>query len=294
MKTNLIVIIICIIPAVGFIFFLLFIESRKRHFKKARSLITERPKTNAFLIDYSKYEMTGKEKAKYILIAYVALFGIGYVFFRNIFICVMISMLAFIYPSLKKKDIIKRRKSDLSLQFRDALQSLSASLSAGKSVESAFKSALEDLKMLYPDKNTYIIREFELINRKVDMNETLQSALADFAARADIDDITNFVDVFTICKSTGGNLVEVIKNTSSVINQKIEIKNEIEVIVAEQKFNQKILTVMPFGLLLLIISSSPDYVKPLYSPKGNIVMFIVLSLLALAHFIGEKIMDIKV
>ena len=126
------------------------------------------------------------------------------------------------------------------------------------------------------------------------MNETLASALEDFAMRADIDDIKNFVDVFAICKNTGGNLVEVMKNTAAIISQKIDIRNEINIIVAEQHLNQRILSIMPFALMTIIILSSPDYVEPLYTPVGNIIMFIVLSLIIGAYFIGKKIMDIKV
>ena len=112
--------------------------------------------------------------------------------------------------------------------------------------------------------------------------------------RADIDDIKNFVDVFAICKNTGGNLVEVMKNTAAIISQKIDIRNEINIIVAEQHLNQRILSIMPFALMTIIILSSPDYVEPLYTPVGNIIMFIVLSLIIGAYFIGKKIMDIKV
>jgi len=45
----------------------------------------------------------------------------------------------------------EKRKSELNLQFKDLLYSISASLTAGKSVETAFKEALNDLCILYPD-----------------------------------------------------------------------------------------------------------------------------------------------
>lgn len=88
--------------------------------------------------------------------------------------------------------------------------------------------------------------------------------------------------------------MEVIRNTTSVINQKIEIMNEIDVIIAEKKFSQEIMSVTPFGLLMLISTGSPDYIEPLFNARGHLVMFAVLILLAASYFLGAKIMDIEV
>lgn len=244
--------------------------------------------------DYRTYSMSRLELFKCYVTANCVLVAAGWVFFRDTYICVALCSLSFIYPVLKKKDIIKKRKENMCQQFREALQSVAASLSAGRSIEIAFKMAVEDLKIIYPSGNADIIKEFELINRKVEMNESLKSALMDFAERSDIEDIRNFVDVFIVCKDAGGNLVEVIRNTCSVINQKIDIMKEIDVIVAEQKLSQRILGIMPFILLVLIIISSPDYVRPLYTPQGHIVMLVVLALLMLSYFISDRIMNIKV
>lgn len=246
------------------------------------------------MIDYSKYSMTTLEKTKYTAIAALVLFAAGYLFFKNIYICIAISAFSIFYCRYKKYDLLKKRKNILNLQFKDALYSISSSLSSGKSVESAFKTAVNDLRILYNDENALVIRELELINRRVDMNETIDHALLDFAARAGLDDISSFADVFIICKNTGGNLVEVIKNTANIINQKIEIKNEIQVLISEQKLSHRILSIIPFGLLILLLLTSPDYIKPLYTIKGHLVMLLVLIFLLISYYIGSKITDIRV
>jgi len=270
-----------------------FIERLKaKKYKKLQ--LRESRKSLSRPVFYNEYCMTVFEKVRYIALADIVIFSAGYLFFRNILLCFCLCIFSFFYPKIKTKNLIKARKIQLSLQFKDALNSIASSLSAGRSVESAFKAAAGELALLYSGENAYIINELDLINRKVEMNETLASALEDFAMRADIDDIKNFVDVFAICKNTGGNLVEVMKNTAAIISQKIDIRNEINIIVAEQHLNQRILSIMPFALMTIIILSSPDYVEPLYTPVGNIIMFIVLSLIIGAYFIGKKIMDIKV
>lgn len=243
---------------------------------------------------YNRYTMGRGEYIRYMLMAAVCLLCIGYIFFRSVPLCVFLSLLSLLYPRIKKRKLIQARKQALHLQFRDAIQAVSSSLTAGKSAESAFKSALTDLEMLYPEGDAYIIREFEYIQRGLEMNERLETLLGDLAERADIEDIRSFVEVFSLCRSTGGNLVEVIRNTTHIIHQKIEVKNDIDVIVAQQRLSQKILNFMPFGLTILISFTSPDYIRPLYTPVGHMIMFIVLAILILSFYIGTRIMDIEV
>ncbi|MHB9094690.1 MAG: type II secretion system F family protein [Eubacteriales bacterium] len=173
------------------------------------------------LIDYNVYEMDRREKTKYIIVSAVALFSVGLVFFSSPVIAAVFAVGAFTYPRYKSRDLIKKRKADLNLQFKEALYSLSSSLSVGRSLESAFKAALDDLRILYPDDNTHIIREFRYICRKLELNEPVESAVLDLAGRSGLEDIKNFAEVMIICKRTGGNLVQVVKNTSNMIGDKI-------------------------------------------------------------------------
>jgi len=134
------------------------------------------------------------------------------------------------------------------------LYSISASLTAGKSVETAF-------------------REVEYIVRRLEMNETIEDALEDLAKRSHLEDIQNFTDVLT-CKRTGGNLVNVIRNSTNIINDKIEIKEEINTLLAAKKFEQKVLSVMPFIMILILSLTTEDYMAPVFDTiVGRIVIY---------------------
>jgi tight adherence protein B len=196
---------------------------------------------------------------------------------------------------MKEKEIIKRRKNDLNLQFKDMLYSLSSSLSAGRSIETAFQSVLADLSILYGDNEASIIVEMECIINKIKLNETVESALIDFAERAHLEDIDNFVDVFQICKRTGGNIIEVLKNASNIINDKIEIKQEIDTLLAERRFEQKILNILPILMIILLSVSAGDYIAPVFNTViGRLAMTLSVVLLLVAYLISKKIMDIRV
>lgn len=246
-------------------------------------------------LDYSKYTMTLREWFFYSLLAGIILYLIGMVFYQNLIVAFLFSALGFYYPHLRKKEIIEKRKQELALQFKQALMSISSSLTAGKSVENAFMDTVEDLKLLYPDPNTFIIREFEWIIRKIENGEAIETALSDFGLRSDIEDIMNFADVFQVSKRSGGDLAEIMRRTVNIISEKLEIQQEISVLIAQKKLEAKILSIAPFIMVALIRFSSPDYMEPLYGMGiGPVIMTIALLLLFFSYWLTERIMKIKV
>lgn len=247
------------------------------------------------LIDYDIYVMSKTEKMINIILAAAVLFAVGYIFYHKWYLSAILMLLALKWPPMRVKQIIAKRHSDLAIQFKDMLYSLSSSLSAGKSIETGLKECLQDLKIMYPDDDTYIIKEVSYIVRGVEMNETIEDMFAQFAERAHNEDIENFVDIFRTCKRTGGDMVQVIKNTSQTIGEKIEIKQEINTMISGKKFEFKVLMVMPVFLILLLALSSPDYMAPVFDTfLGNIVMTIAIGLFGVAYLVGSKIMSIEV
>jgi len=247
------------------------------------------------LIDYDVYVMSKREWLFNFGLGAVCLFLVAYVFYHSIVLSTLVAPLAFFYPPFKTKEIIAHRKKELGLQFKEALYALSSSLMAGRSLESSFKEALKDLSLLYPDPQIYIIQEFTYISRRIDMNVTIEDALADFAQRAHLEDIDSFVDVLLISKRTGGNIVEIIKNTSTIIGDKLQIKQEIDTLLAEKKLEQKVLNVMPIAMVLLLTWSTGDYMAPVFTTFfGKLMMTIAVLLLGLAYYFSKKIMTIEV
>lgn len=246
--------------------------------------------------DYNTYELTVKEYLVIATLACTFFFLIGYIFYNNIMMAILFALLGFFYPKLQRKKLLDKRKKELSQQFQQALFSLSSSLVAGRSIENAFLEVTKDLYLLYPDPETKIIREFELINKRIANRETIESALLDFSERAGIDDITSFTDVFVTCKRTGGDLVEVIRRTSTMISEKIEIEQEINIMIAQKRFESNAILLTPILMVALLSYSSSDYMAPLYkiSDLGPFVMSVCLIIMGFSYVISQKIMNIKV
>lgn len=247
------------------------------------------------LIDYGVYIMSPSERTMYILLACAGVFVVAYIFYNNIIVSLLFSMGGFYYPRIRTRQLINRRKDELTMQFKQALQSLVSSLSAGRSVENSFLAVENDLKMLFSDRDAYIIKEFEAINIRVANGEPIEEALLHFSNRAGIDDITNFVDVFVVCKRTGGNLADVIRRTSSIIGEKLQVQQDIQVMMAQKRFEAKALVVAPVLLVALLNWSSPDYMAPLYVlGPGPLIMTAALVVFGFTVWVINRIINIKV
>lgn len=246
-------------------------------------------------IIYDEYMMTIKEKIRYGSIGIIGIFILGIIFYNHMVLALIVAPIGLAYVPYKRSELIKIRKDNLREQFKEALYALSSSVGVGRSIESAFIQSLNDLRIIYGEKDAYIITELEYIVRKITMNETIEQALLHFAGRANIEDITNFTNVFITAKRTGGNLVRIMKYTSSIINEKIDVMNNIEVIITQKKYEQKILAlILPIIIIYLNLFSS-GFIDVMYlTLTGRVVMTIALLLYILSFIMGRKIVDIEV
>jgi len=245
-------------------------------------------------IFYNKCYYTKKEWTWHILWGIAYYFIMGMIFFNHLILASIACLGVYFHIKTQRTRSIKKRKHILREQFREAMYTLSSSLSAGRSAEQACIQTLTDLQILY-DHQTDIIIEWSLIVKKLNMNETIESAFEDFAKRTGVEDIQNFAGVFIMAKRTGGDLIRIIRETTHMINEKIEIQKEIDILVVQKQFEQKILSYIIPGMIVFFQLTSPDFLSPLYETLiGRIVMVFALFLYVLSRKIGEKIVNIEV
>lgn len=243
--------------------------------------------------DYSTYRMSTQENILFLAGVSSVLMAVTYIFYKNAAVSLFSAPLSFVYLKARNKTLMERRKRMLTEQFRYAMTSLSSSLIAGKSVENAFHEALTDLKALFPHHDVCIIREISLISRRIGNGEPLENALSDFARRSAVDEIAHFTDVFNVCKRTGGDLVEVVRRTSRILNEKLEIQQNISAMLAQKRLEAKMLGMIPFGIIAFLSFSAPDYMEPLYAGTGRIVMTVALGALLFCRRLMHGMMKIE-
>lgn len=247
------------------------------------------------LTDYDVYVMSRMEKNMNLILAASVLFAIGYIFYHSIIMSALLMLFALKWPKIRTRQIIEKRKKQLTLQFKDMLYSLASALSVGKSVESGIWDTVNDLRVIYPDPQTEILIELEYILRGIGIGSTVESMFSQFAERAHLEDIENFVDIFVTCKRTGGDLMEVMRSTSHTIGEKIEVKQEIETTISGKKYEFRFMMVLPIIMVLFLTLTSGEYMAPVFTTAaGRIAMTVAIVIFGLSYLVGTKVMEIKV
>lgn len=245
--------------------------------------------------NYNVYHMPAGEFVLYTLLAAACLFALGYIFYQNYILSGILALFALKYPKLKNKDIIRKRKKQLSLQFKDMLYSLSSAVSAGNSVERAIVITRDDMINQYGESGVFIVDELELMISKLSVNQNIEDILADFAKRSGLEDIQTFADIFEVSKRTGGNIVQIIRQTTDVISDKIEIETEIDTVLSGKKMEQKVVTVMPILLTLFMTVSTDGFMDPIFTTlSGRITSTIALGLIIIGTLWSNAITNIEV
>lgn len=245
--------------------------------------------------NYNVYHMSILEKVIYTLLAAGVLFGLGYVFYHNVIISSIFALLAMKYPKMKTKDIIRKRKRQLSMQFKDMLYSLSSAISSGSSIELALAIVKDDMINQYGDGDVFIVKELEAMVSKVSLNMNIEDIFSDFAERSGLEDVKTFADIFIVSKRTGGNLVQIIRQTTDIIADKIEIETQMQTMISGKKMESKIVTIMPIALTVFMTVSTDGFMDPVFTTcSGRAMATVALALILVATLWSNAITNIEV
>ena len=264
---------------------------------------------NNLMMNYGVYVFSKSEKFLVNLITFILGGATGLIFYSGLFkvdgyatLATYISDIIFFvivgYVGMKflapmyKQSRLEKRKNAIKTQFRDMLESLAASFSAGSNVHTAFLSALNDLKMQYDEKDM-IIQEMQQIINASAQGVNIDVMLRDFSVRSQNDDILNFADVFGMCHEKGGNMQAVILRTHDLIGQKITISDEIQTKLTSNKMQHNVMSVMPLAVVLMLKLTNESFAQNFATPLGVIVNTIAIGIFIGAYKYGQKIVDIK-
>lgn len=233
---------------------------------------------------------------------YVKAFGQGvflvglvsYLFYGTFWLMILFSPYLFLHMKNWKKDRILKKQQNFRFQFKEMIQSLESALSVGYSLENALKEADKDLHRIYKEEDM-ILRELSFMMRQVQMNIPVEQTFLELSERVQDEDVETFVTVFAMAKRSGGDAVEIIRNAVRQMGEKIDVEREIVTIMAAKKLEFRIMTLIPFGMILYLRMSFPEFFQVLYgNPVGVVVMSICLLIYLIAYLCGKKMVEIEV
>lgn len=249
---------------------------------------------NYKLPDYGEYRMEPKECILYVLEGTMLVMIIGYFFYHSWIACLFLAPILGFFLKEKKKELAKKQRQELGVQFKDLVLAVAANQKAGYSIENAFRESYRDMEMLYGKKGV-ICLEVKYIIAGLDNNVVLEKLLYSLGIRSGLPDIMQFADVFLIAKRSGGNMTDILTKTAVVIEQKTETDKEIQLMISAKKMEQRIMNIVPFLMIFYVGSASKGFFNVLYhNILGIIIMTVCLGFYLIAYLLSKRIVDIEV
>ena len=259
--------------------------------------------------NYRTYQMSAGERLIAALGAFLAGGLCSQVFYGGLFMVdgeattmTYVSALVFIlavglaavklFLPMRQEQLRKKRQKALSIQFRDMLESITASLAAGDTVHQAFEGAYRDTCLQYGAESDLAL-ELEQLLLAPQSGLRLEEMLQDFAQRSGLEDIESFSNVFSVCYATGGNMRDVMRRTHDIITDKMAISAEIETKLTSNRLELNIITVAPVFLMLLLRFTNQSFAEKFATFGGVVCITIAIAIFAAAFRMGQKIIDIK-
>lgn len=219
---------------------------------------------------------------------------VAYIFYGNVMASILLSPYVIYYIRNKRTERLEQSKKTLTVKFKDGLMSVAFALNAGYSVENGFREAVKELCSLYGE-NDKITKEFANIVYRINRNESLEDILDEFAKETDIEDIRYFAEIFRYAKKSGGDLIAVIRNTADNIREKTETMQEINTLISGKKMEQKIMGLVPFGMIMYLKLASSEFIEPLYgNATGIFIMTVCLIMYVFSNCLAKRIVNIEV
>ncbi|MBK5253640.1 MAG: hypothetical protein JJE03_04120 [Peptostreptococcaceae bacterium] len=245
------------------------------------------------MVNYDEYKLNLKEYAIFILIfIFLALF-ISYILYHKVLPALFFVLVFSRTKEKVKKYLVDKRRKELLEQFKDLLFNLATALSTKASMKEAIGESKGNILLIYGDKSV-LYKELDYMYKKMMLEDDVE-VLKDFAVRAGIDDISDFVQIYASCKYTGANLIYAMNKAASVIIDKMTIEKEINEMIRRKKYEGMVILIMPILILFLLNISAADYVLILYtSIYGNVLMTtVIVSYIGIYELI-ERITKVKV
>lgn len=232
-----------------------------------------------------------REMGKPLLKTVCGILFFSWFFYRSVYAAILFVVPGIWYFRKCVRKQKEKKRWELTVQFKECLLAVANSLRTGYAVENAFLESREDIRMLYGERSA-MYSELELIRRGMIVNITLEELIEDLAERSGCEEIRQFSTILSVAKRGGGNVTQIIHNTTELISNKVETTQEMQTLLQGRILEQKVMEVMPFAIALYIGGTYPGYFAPLYhNVTGWIVMTICLAVYIGAYAAGEKIMD---
>ena len=192
---------------------------------------------------------------------------------------VLLFFVGYLAPGFYVKYRINQRLKKFSGQLGDTLTLLSNALKAGYSFAQAIDTVAKNAVAPIGD-------EFARAVREMNLGGSPDEALSNITKRIASADFDLVATAYSIHRTVGGNLAEILDNIAYTIRERVRIKGEIQTLTAQARASGTIITALPILLATFMFFVTPTYFQPMF---GSIIGWILLAIGGFMIFIGNLI-----
>lgn len=190
-------------------------------------------------------------------------------------------VLAYLLPQVFLSIKISRRKQAFLAHLSDALDIMARGLQAGLPVQEVVRTVGQDL----PDPVGPL---FATIDNEIRLGSSLEDSMQRAADRIDVQEFQFLATVMTLQRDTGGNLTEVVRNLSSILRRRLQMKLKIQALASEARASAKIMGLLPIVMFGVFMVIAPEYAHTL---TDTLAGRIIITIAGLSCFIGFLVMS---
>lgn len=247
------------------------------------------------MTDLRTYSFNKTESIIFYICAGAAGLLISYLMYRNILFAPVIIPLIPKLREMAETALADRRRQRYVDEFKDFLFMASTAIGAGRSMKDAIAEAIPSLKRIHGE-NSILSGELGKAYERMNVGgEHDITVLMDLAFASGVEDVYDFVTIYSICKSTGASLIVALSKAASVIIDKMTIDREIQELVRRKKSEGLVIFIMPVIVILFLNLFAPDYISPLYETlAGRLIMTSFVAGAAGIYSMIQKIVRIEI
>jgi len=190
-----------------------------------------------------------------------------------------LGIVGYLLPGIYVKYRVGRRLRAFNGQLGDTLTLLSNALKAGYSFAQAIDTVAKNAVPPIADEFSRAVREMNLGGSP---DEALQNITKRIAS-ADFDLVAT---AYSIHRTVGGNLAEILDNIAYTIRERVRIKGEIATLTAQARASGTLITFLPIVLATFMYFVTPTYFRPMFD---NFIGWILIAIGIFMIFVGNLI-----
>ena len=165
--------------------------------------------------------------------------------------------IGYIIPGRYVKYRIGARLKAFNNQLGDTLTLLSNAIKAGYSFAQAIDTVAKNAVPPIAD-------EFGRAVREMNLGGSPDEALQNITKRVESPDFDLVATAYSIHRTVGGNLAEILDNIAYTIRERVRIKGEIATLTAQARASGTLITFLPLVLAAFMYFVTPTYFRPMF------------------------------